>query len=201
MMSLSMRAASAERAPIEVEPESEHLAIDSHEDAQLISAIAHGDSRALEALYDRYSATVFRMAMRILQQRELAEDDVRGEHGAGAEDDAAPEGDALAEDDGGMHEGQELGAAIEQRAHEALLDGREPEAADEHFVGRGAMGGERADGGEGAERREGLRVVVKEGVEGPEAAVIRMLTAPGAHFAAEAAGADDEELLHGVHFW
>ena len=77
MMSLSMRAAGAERAPIEVEPESEHLAIDSHDDAHLISAIAGGDSRALEALYDRYSATVFRMAMRILQQRELAEEVVQ----------------------------------------------------------------------------------------------------------------------------
>ncbi|MFM9146784.1 MAG: hypothetical protein ACKORI_01475 [Verrucomicrobiota bacterium] len=43
----------------------------------------------------------------------------------------------------------------------------------------------------------GLGFVIEEGLEGPGAAVIRMLTAPGVHFAAEAAGPDDEEFLHG----
>ena len=47
------------------------------DDQQLIVAIAQGNSNALEALYDRYSAVIFRMAMRILKNRELAEEVVQ----------------------------------------------------------------------------------------------------------------------------
>jgi RNA polymerase sigma-70 factor (ECF subfamily) len=43
----------------------------------LVAAIAAGDSSALEALYDRYSTIVFRMAMRILKNREQAEEIVQ----------------------------------------------------------------------------------------------------------------------------
>lgn len=51
--------------------------IDSPDDADLVAAIARGESQALEALYDRYSATIFRMAMRILKHREQAEEVVQ----------------------------------------------------------------------------------------------------------------------------
>ena len=44
------------------------------EDLALIAAIAQGDSAALEALYDRYSAVVYRLALRLLKNPEMAED-------------------------------------------------------------------------------------------------------------------------------
>jgi RNA polymerase sigma-70 factor (ECF subfamily) len=47
------------------------------DDQVLISAIARGDSSALEVLYDRYSGVVYRMAMRILKNRELSEEIVQ----------------------------------------------------------------------------------------------------------------------------
>lgn len=50
---------------------------DDHDDQTLIAAISQGDSRALEQLYDRYSAVVCRMALRILKNQELAEDVVQ----------------------------------------------------------------------------------------------------------------------------
>lgn len=46
-------------------------------DAALLSAIAAGDNMAFEQLYDRYSAMVFRVALRILKNRELAEEIVQ----------------------------------------------------------------------------------------------------------------------------
>jgi RNA polymerase sigma-70 factor, ECF subfamily len=51
----------------------------SHEadDQVLIAAIAAGDSNALEQLYDRYSSVVYRVALRMLKNRELAEDVVQ----------------------------------------------------------------------------------------------------------------------------
>lgn len=50
---------------------------DPPDDQALIDAIAHGDSSALEALYDRYATAVYRMALRILKSRELAEEVVQ----------------------------------------------------------------------------------------------------------------------------
>jgi RNA polymerase sigma-70 factor, ECF subfamily len=51
--------------------------IDERDDLALIGAIAQRDSRALEMLYDRYSAMVYRMALRILKSPEQAEDIVQ----------------------------------------------------------------------------------------------------------------------------
>jgi RNA polymerase sigma-70 factor (ECF subfamily) len=47
------------------------------DDLSLIAAISAGNSRALEALYDRYSAIVYRMALRVVKSQELAEDIVQ----------------------------------------------------------------------------------------------------------------------------
>jgi RNA polymerase sigma-70 factor, ECF subfamily len=47
------------------------------DDQMLISAIAAGDSNALEQLYDRYASVVYRVALRMLKNRELAEDIVQ----------------------------------------------------------------------------------------------------------------------------
>jgi RNA polymerase sigma-70 factor, ECF subfamily len=47
------------------------------DDQALIAAIAVGDSNALEQLYDRYAAVVYRVALRMLKNRELAEDVVQ----------------------------------------------------------------------------------------------------------------------------
>lgn len=47
------------------------------DDIALIAAISECDSQALEALYDRYSAVVYRMALRILKNQEQAEDVVQ----------------------------------------------------------------------------------------------------------------------------
>ncbi|HEU5103819.1 MAG TPA: sigma-70 family RNA polymerase sigma factor [Roseiflexaceae bacterium] len=47
------------------------------DDQTLIAAIAGGDSSALEQLYDRYGAVVYRIALRMLKNRELAEDIVQ----------------------------------------------------------------------------------------------------------------------------
>jgi RNA polymerase sigma-70 factor (ECF subfamily) len=50
---------------------------DASDDATLVRAIAAGDNRALEALYDRHGTMIFRVAMRILKNRELAEEVVQ----------------------------------------------------------------------------------------------------------------------------
>jgi RNA polymerase sigma-70 factor (ECF subfamily) len=47
------------------------------DDLILIAAIAAGDSNALEQFYDRYGAVVYRMALRMLKNRELAENVVQ----------------------------------------------------------------------------------------------------------------------------
>jgi RNA polymerase sigma-70 factor, ECF subfamily len=47
------------------------------EDEQLILRVASGDRVAFEALYDRYSATVFGIVLKMLGDRELAEDAVQ----------------------------------------------------------------------------------------------------------------------------
>ncbi len=47
------------------------------EDDQLIMRVAAGDRRAFETLYDRYAATVFGVTMKMLGDRELAEDAVQ----------------------------------------------------------------------------------------------------------------------------
>ena len=47
------------------------------DDQSLIAAIAAGDSNALEQLYDRYGSVVYRVALRMLKNRELAEDVVQ----------------------------------------------------------------------------------------------------------------------------
>jgi RNA polymerase sigma-70 factor (ECF subfamily) len=47
------------------------------DDLRLIAEIAAGDSNALEQLYDRYGAVVYRVALRMLKNRELAEDVVQ----------------------------------------------------------------------------------------------------------------------------
>lgn len=46
-------------------------------DEALIVAIARGDSHALELLYDRYASVIYRMALRMLRNREQAEDVVQ----------------------------------------------------------------------------------------------------------------------------
>ncbi|GAB4203371.1 MAG: sigma-70 family RNA polymerase sigma factor [Roseiflexaceae bacterium] len=68
-----------EHAPAEPVTESPALLFraDEQDDLTLIAAISQGDSRALEALYDRYSAVVYRMALRIVKNQELAEDIVQ----------------------------------------------------------------------------------------------------------------------------
>lgn len=43
-------------------------------DAELIGRAAQGDARALEVLYDRYSGVVFSFALRIVSDRQLAEE-------------------------------------------------------------------------------------------------------------------------------
>lgn len=52
-------------------------ALAEQDDLALISAISGGNSQALEALYDRYAAVVYRMALRIVKSQELAEDIVQ----------------------------------------------------------------------------------------------------------------------------
>ncbi|MEM8529231.1 MAG: sigma-70 family RNA polymerase sigma factor [Chloroflexota bacterium] len=47
------------------------------DDNALIEAISMGDSQALEVLYDRYGAVIYRMALRIVKNSELAEDVVQ----------------------------------------------------------------------------------------------------------------------------
>jgi RNA polymerase sigma-70 factor, ECF subfamily len=47
------------------------------DDQALIAAIAAGDSHALEQLYDRYAIVVYRVALRMLKNRELAEEVVQ----------------------------------------------------------------------------------------------------------------------------
>jgi RNA polymerase sigma-70 factor (ECF subfamily) len=47
------------------------------DDLTLIAAISGGNSQALEVLYDRYAAVVYRMALRIVKNQELAEDIVQ----------------------------------------------------------------------------------------------------------------------------
>ena len=44
------------------------------DDLLLIRAISEGNSQALETLYDRYAAVVYRLALRILKSPEMAED-------------------------------------------------------------------------------------------------------------------------------
>jgi RNA polymerase sigma-70 factor (ECF subfamily) len=43
-------------------------------DAELIGRAARGEARALEVLYDRYSGVVFSFALRIVSERQLAEE-------------------------------------------------------------------------------------------------------------------------------
>src|SRR5689334_15122632 len=47
------------------------------DDQALIAAIVAGDSNALEQLYDRYASVVYRVALRMLKNRELAEEVVQ----------------------------------------------------------------------------------------------------------------------------
>jgi len=47
---------------------------DSSSDNALITRVAQGDEQALAILYDRYAATVVGIALKIVQQREIAED-------------------------------------------------------------------------------------------------------------------------------
>ena len=49
----------------------------AQDDQALIAAIAAGDSNALEQLYDRYAAVVYRVALHMLKNRELAEEVVQ----------------------------------------------------------------------------------------------------------------------------
>jgi RNA polymerase sigma-70 factor, ECF subfamily len=67
---LGTSSASEPRSPQASRP---HEADDLH----LIAAIAAGDSNALEQLYDRHAAVVYRVALRMLKNRELAEDVVQ----------------------------------------------------------------------------------------------------------------------------
>ena len=49
----------------------------AEDDLALIIAISGGNSHALEALYDRYGGIIYRMALRIVNNQELAEDIVQ----------------------------------------------------------------------------------------------------------------------------
>ena len=51
--------------------------VTTFDDQALMARIADGDSRALDALYDRYSRAVYGVALRILGESELAEDVVQ----------------------------------------------------------------------------------------------------------------------------
>ncbi|MEP7187850.1 MAG: hypothetical protein ABI901_01510, partial [Roseiflexaceae bacterium] len=64
---LVTNSASVRRSPKALQP----YEID---DQALITAIAAGDSNALEQLYDRYGSVVYRVALRMLKNPELAED-------------------------------------------------------------------------------------------------------------------------------
>src|SRR5689334_10783933 len=44
------------------------------DDLVLIAAISEGSGQALETLYDRYAAVVYRLALRMLKSPEMAED-------------------------------------------------------------------------------------------------------------------------------
>ena len=44
------------------------------DDLRLITSISQGDRQAIEELYDRYAATVYRLALRMLKSPEMAED-------------------------------------------------------------------------------------------------------------------------------
>lgn len=46
-------------------------------DEQLIEAVAHGERRAFETLYDRYAPVVFGLALKMLGDREVAEEAVQ----------------------------------------------------------------------------------------------------------------------------
>jgi RNA polymerase sigma-70 factor (ECF subfamily) len=50
---------------------------DAVSDDQLIEAVARGDRRAFETLYDRYASAVFGLALRTLRDRESAEEAVQ----------------------------------------------------------------------------------------------------------------------------
>jgi len=47
------------------------------EDDELIAQVVAGDRRAFETLYDRYAATVFGLALKMLGDRVVAEDAVQ----------------------------------------------------------------------------------------------------------------------------
>jgi RNA polymerase sigma-70 factor, ECF subfamily len=47
------------------------------DDAQLMEAIAEGDIRAFETLYDRYSAQAYGLALRVSRSRQIAEESVQ----------------------------------------------------------------------------------------------------------------------------
>lgn len=49
----------------------------THEDVALMALVAKGDEEALGELYDRFGADGYRLALRVLCQRELAEDAVQ----------------------------------------------------------------------------------------------------------------------------
>jgi len=53
------------------------LRTQDQDDLALIASISQGDSRALEVLYDRYAAVIYRMALRIVKNPELAEEVVQ----------------------------------------------------------------------------------------------------------------------------
>jgi len=59
------------------DPAPRHVPLVDQDDIALITAISAGNSAALEVLYDRYSATVYRMALRIVKNQELAEEIVQ----------------------------------------------------------------------------------------------------------------------------
>jgi len=54
--------------------EASRVAADRPTDDELMAGLAAGDIASLEALYDRYSALVFSVGLRILLDRQLAED-------------------------------------------------------------------------------------------------------------------------------
>ena len=127
---------------------------------------------------------------------EIADLDIDGEDGAGADDHALAELDASAEMSLRMDEGEEFGASGDERGDELFLERRHTESGEIEGVGGRLVAGERMHRCEASEGGERVGIVVQETGGRPGAAAVGMLAGPDVEFAAETAGADDQEFFH-----